>query len=125
MFLLILNLPLCGYWHFYIKIFLWNVILGGDSGDDSEYSLQATTVPDSDESSDGGDLAVVQPTPAPIHLLLVSLLEHICSLYVQDTKKRSQVFKGNIVASQEGYFSAKHTDTSHGFRLLFFFGQAS
>ena len=95
MFLLILNLPLCGYWHFCIKIFLWNVILGGHSGDDSEYSLPATTVPDSDESSDGGDLAVVQPTPAPIHLLLVSLLEHICSLYVQDTKKRSQVFKGN------------------------------
>ncbi len=73
-------------------------ILGGDSEDESENSTPAATVYESEESSDGGDLAVIQPTPAPVHLLLVSLLEHICSLYVQDTNKRNQVFKGSILS---------------------------
>ena len=75
-----------------------NFVLGGESEDESENSTPAATVYESEESSDGGDLAVIQPTPAPVHLLLVSLLEHICSLYVQDTNKRNQVFKGTILA---------------------------
>ncbi len=45
----------------------------------------------SDAGHDDGVVAI--PSTSHHHLLIVALIEHLCSLYVPDTDKGSQLFK--------------------------------
>jgi len=40
----------------------------------------------------------------PNYLLLVSLLEHLCSLYESDPEKSKKIFNGKIIRILEGYY---------------------
>lgn len=40
----------------------------------------------------------------PNYLLLVSLLEHLCSLYETDPEKSKKIFNGKLIEISEGYY---------------------
>ena len=48
---------------------------------------------------DGHAVAIVpaKPQATANHLLMVSLLEHLCTLYVPDVKSSKRLFKGNYI----------------------------
>lgn len=49
------------------------------------------------QRDDSNSKALVQASNnAPYHLLLVSMLEHVCSVYVSEPSKSRQVFKGEL-----------------------------
>ena len=49
------------------------------------------------QREDSNSIALVQTSGnAPYHLLLVSMLEHVCSVYVSEPTKSRQVFKGKL-----------------------------
>jgi hypothetical protein len=46
------------------------------------------------EKTDNGKEGSVLPSRVPSHLLMISILEHLCLMYAQDSDKGKQLFQG-------------------------------
>lgn len=66
----------------------------------TDADLTDTYVPNNDPSTSVQALE----GRVPNYLLLVSLLEHLCSLYESDPEKSKKIFNGKIIRILEGYY---------------------
>lgn len=66
----------------------------------TDTDLTDTYVPNNDPSTSVQALE----GRVPNYLLLVSLLEHLCSLYETDPEKSKKIFNGKLIEIPEGYY---------------------
>lgn len=67
--------------------------------DSSQSNVDMTGKESMSEKTENGKHGNVLPSRVPSHLLMISILEHLCLMYAQDSEKGKQLFQGVYLES--------------------------